>query len=274
MRIAVTGGSGKLGRAVIELALEEGHSVVNIDQQSPVHDWAGEQFVAVHMADYQGLLRAFSGCDAVIHLAAITNPEDHQDYEVHNQNVAGGYNVMRAAVEAKIRRVSMASSINAIGGVFSRRPGYDFLPIDETHPSYCEDPYSLSKWVCEQQADCLTRRFDKERFTVASLRIHGLVDDITELSEARNSDAPYLAKQLWGYTLTQSAARACLLGISADFVGHEVFFIVAPQTMHAWPSHQLVTTYFPGTELTQKLEGHAGLYDCSRAKQLLGWVHD
>ena len=35
------------------------------------------------------------------------------------------------------------SSINAIGGRFSRSPRYDYFPLDEQHPAYVEDPYSV-----------------------------------------------------------------------------------------------------------------------------------
>ena len=38
MRIAITGGSGGIGRAVIKLALVQGHSVVSIDRVRPASD--------------------------------------------------------------------------------------------------------------------------------------------------------------------------------------------------------------------------------------------
>ena len=75
---------------------------------------------------------------------------------VHNNNVVSSYNALRAAATAGVRRVCQASSVNAIGGRFSRwPPRYDYFPVDEQHPTYAEDPYSLSKWICEQQADAI-----------------------------------------------------------------------------------------------------------------------
>ena len=35
MRIAITGGSGRIGQATLKLALAEGHTVVSIDQVDP-----------------------------------------------------------------------------------------------------------------------------------------------------------------------------------------------------------------------------------------------
>lgn len=38
-------------------------------------------------SDYDATVKAFSGCDALIHLAAIPNPVDKSDSLVHNNNV-------------------------------------------------------------------------------------------------------------------------------------------------------------------------------------------
>lgn len=43
-------------------------------------------------------------------------------------------------------------------------------PIDEKHATYAEDPYSLSKWECEQQCDSFVRRYESMR--IASFRMH------------------------------------------------------------------------------------------------------
>ena len=145
MRIAITGGSGRIGRAVVELALSQGHEVVSIDRALPPDDMVetGVTFVQADMMQYADVEPALHGCDALVHLAAIPSPLRHPEHEVHNNNVVGSYNAMRAAAEHGIARVCQASSINAIGGYYSRRPRYDYFPVDEEHPTYNEDPYSL-----------------------------------------------------------------------------------------------------------------------------------
>ncbi len=60
-------------------------------------------------------------------------------------NVVGSYNALRAAAEHGITRICQASSVNAIGLSYSRTPRFDYFPIDEAHPNYSEDPYSLSQ---------------------------------------------------------------------------------------------------------------------------------
>lgn len=99
MKIAVTGGRGRIGRAITEGALQRGHSVVNIDRIGPDEPPAeGEirlplpegnvTYLTADAGNYDDLLAAFAGCDALIHMAAIPAPFRHPDHEVHNNNVS------------------------------------------------------------------------------------------------------------------------------------------------------------------------------------------
>jgi UDP-glucose 4-epimerase len=204
----------------------------------------------------------------VIHLGAIPSPRLAPAHVVHTNNVEGGYNVLWAAAELGIWRVCLASSINAIGGVYSRKPRYDYFPLDEDHPTYAEDPYSLSKWILEQQGDAFARRF--EQMSIASLRFHGLVS----YREQINAALPELAiKHLWGYTLLASAAQACLLGITAEFHGHHTLYIVAPDTSVSTPTAELLREHYPGIPVRRPLPGTASLFDSSKAARILGWRH-
>lgn len=274
MRIAVTGGHGRIGQAVVALALKEGHSVVNIDRIEKGPEASGVTFIKVDTSDYDAFESALKGCDALIHLAAIPGPGRHPDHIIHNNNVVSSYNALRAAAELGIDRVCQASSINAIGGAYSRKPHYDYLPLDEKHPTYNEDPYSLSKWICEMQADSLVRRY--ENMTIASLRIHGVVPDLSSINKWRTSSSfnDVVIRHLWGYTRSDATARACLQGVTAKFSGHEVFYIVSPYTMMDTPSLELQKQYYPNVSVTGDLSGNKGFFNCQKAEQLLGWRHD
>ena len=140
MKIALTGGSGGIGRAIIDLARKRGDSIVNIDRTLPPDEYKDIPFFQADMDEYHALVRAFEGCDAVIHMAAIPSPGRHPDHVVHNNNVVGSYNALRAAAEHGIKRICQASSVNAIGHSYSRNPRYDYFPLDEEHPNYSEDP--------------------------------------------------------------------------------------------------------------------------------------
>jgi len=272
MKIALTGGSGGIGRAIAAEALSQGHSVVNIDRKPPADapQNANLSFVLADIGDYDGLARAFAGCDALIHMAAIPSPTGHLDHIVHNNNVVGSYNALRAAVENGVMRVCQASSVNAIGLSFSRAPRFDYFPIDEEHPNYSEEPYSLSKWICEQQADSFARRYEDIR--IASMRFHWVVPDRKTAGGWFN--APGAEKHLWAYTLFDAAARACLLSLTAGFKGHEVFYILAPDTTMDVPSLELAARYFPKVPIRGDLSGRRSFFSAAKAERLLGWKHD
>ncbi|MEX1279710.1 MAG: NAD-dependent epimerase/dehydratase family protein, partial [Acidimicrobiia bacterium] len=246
-----------------------GHEVVAIDRE-PVDSVAAE-FHLVDMTDYPAVVEALVGTEVLIHLAAITGPGLVADHVVHDHNVTSSYHALRAAAEVGVRRVCQASSVNAIGGRFSREARYDYFPVDEEHPAYPEDPYSLSKWVAEHQAAAISRRFG---MPIASLRLHGIVETRAD-AEAWNGAMPEeaLARQLWGYTLRAEAARACLLAVTADFEGHEAFYVVAPDTMAETPSPELRERWYPDVPLREALSDGAGFFDGRKAAEMLEWEH-
>ena len=273
MKIAVTGGNGRIGRAIVEMALTEGHEVVSIDQSpSPTMNPPHYSFVQANLTDYEEFVRAIRGCDALIHMAAIPAPGQHPDHQVHNNNVVASYNALRAAVEVGISRVCQASSVNATGLGYSRWPRFDYFPLNEQHPTYNEDPYSLSKWICEEQANSFVRRY--EQMIISSMRFHAIVPDRSTIVQAKGySQTDAAVKNLWAYTRLDDASRACLLSLTADLKGHEVFYIVAPDTISDTPSLELKQKFFPDADVRGDLSGHRSFFDSSKAERLLGWKH-
>lgn len=275
MRIAVTGGSGEMGRKLVSYLLEQNHTVVSIDRTVPSTFPAaftpGLDFMVADTRNFGELTASLRDCDALIHLAAIRSPFNHPDPVVYADNTVSSYNALSAASALGIKRVCLASSINAIGGAFSRSPRYDYFPIEEKHPTYAEDPYSLAKWVLEQQADAFARRF--EWMTIVSLRLHWLLESQERAVEGTKNMGVYGIRHLWAYTLTGEASRAFLLALTADFTGHEVFYITAPRTAALEPSLELAQKYYPSTEIRGDLSDHASFFNCEKAGRLLGWKH-
>jgi UDP-glucose 4-epimerase len=191
---------------------------------------------------------------------------------VYNDNTAGSYNALSAAATLGINRVCLASSINAIGGAFSRQPRYDYFSLDEQHPTYAEDPYSLSKWVGEQQADSFARRY--EHMQIASLRFHALVNGYERAAAFTGALGEMATRQLWAYTTLGEASRACLLALTADFAGHEGFYIVAPRTAAAETSLELAQQHYPNVPVRGDLSDHNSFFDCTKAERVLGWQHE
>ena len=276
MQIAVTGASGELGRALVPYLLAQGHAVVSLDRSMPsvsfVPSAHAARAILADLTDFGQVVASLRDCEAVIHLAAHRSPVNAPDTVVYNENTASSYNVLSAAAALGIKRVCLASSINAIGGVFSRSPRYDYFPLDEQHPTYAEDPYALSKWVLEQQADAFARRY--AWLTIASLRFHWLSESRAQAIEKNAAFGLGAVRHLWAYVLLSEACRACLLALTAPFTGHHALYIVAPRTVAEAPSLELARQYYPDTPIRGALAGQAGFFNCAQAERVLGWRHE
>jgi UDP-glucose 4-epimerase len=149
MRILVTGGAGRIGRATLERLIARGYTVRAIDTQ-PNFAYKGVEYIVCDINDYAATRAVMDGVDAIIHLAAIPAPSQADGHEVFRVNVAGTFNVFEAAERAGVKRVVQASSINAFGCTYSLVDlQVDYFPLDEAHRTHTTDPYSLSKGIVE-----------------------------------------------------------------------------------------------------------------------------
>ncbi|KAL0573408.1 hypothetical protein V5O48_008556 [Marasmius crinis-equi] len=279
MKIAVTGSNGSVGQRVVALALKKGHDVVGINiGPTPTLASDCQQFQSnftykqVDITDYNDTLDALNGREGVVHLAGHPNPKDYVVI-AHNNNVVASYNILRAAAEHKINRVAQASSVNVITLVYSQAPHFDYFPIDENHPCLPDEPYGLSKLICEAQADSIVRRYPSMR--IASIRLHW---SIPNREKARVLDPGKAKNDLWGYVHEDSGAETFLSSITNEdgkWSGHERFFIAAPQIAHDLDSGELKERYWPDVPVREghEIRGSRGFFDCSKAERLLGWVH-
>jgi nucleoside-diphosphate-sugar epimerase len=197
------------------------------------------------------------------------SPGETDWHRVHGDNVTGSYNVLLAAAEAGVKRVCAASSVNAIGGIFSRTPRYDYFPLDPAHPCYAEDPYSLSKWILEEQARSITRRFAD--LAVSCLRFSAIQERERRVDFGRRRE-DLLARDLWGYSPPEDCARVCLTAVTADLHGAEVFYVVARDTASEVPSEELRRRFYPDVTVRGDLSGHRAFYDSTAAREKLGWT--
>jgi nucleoside-diphosphate-sugar epimerase len=266
MRIAVTGAAGRLGRYVVARAQLAGHEVIASDLPGALPDVGGPvQWRAADVTVLDEVRAALAGADALVHLAGLVHPL-YPEPEVHRMNVGGTHNVLVAAEELGLRAICLASSVNAIGGIFSAAPHYDYFPIDEQHPSYSEDSYSTSKWLMEQESAAFARRRPDVAFS--ALRLHGLR---TDHSAGDDGDEARRARDLWGWTSFDAAAAACLLALHRPTPGHAVYNVVSARTTSATPSEELARRWYPDVPLRASLPGTASFYSSVKAQAELGW---
>lgn len=267
MRIVVTGAAGGLGRYVVARALLAGHEVVAVDLPAAVPQPDGDvEWRPADLTQLDEVRAVLTGADAVAHLGALTHPR-HPEPVVHRTNVGGTYNVLVAAEEHGLGAVCIASSVNAIGGIYSATPRYDYLPVDEEHPAYCEDSYSLSKWLGEQQTAAFARRRPSVPFS--ALRLHALREDFAAAQKSGDDHRGH--RDLWGWTSFDSAAAACLLALHRPRPGHAVYNIVSARTGTTTPSEDLARRWYPEVPLRTSLPGSTGFYSTAKALAELGW---
>jgi nucleoside-diphosphate-sugar epimerase len=125
VKVAVAGGSGKAGRAVIRDLLEHGYDVLNIDVWPSAESSSPDSpapYLAADLTDYGQGLEAISGSDAVVHLAAIPSPVHGTPDVVFRTNMTSTHAVFAAAVRLGLRRVVWASSETTLGLPFDEPP--------------------------------------------------------------------------------------------------------------------------------------------------------
>src|SRR5438046_2536592 len=116
MKIAITGGTGFVGRHLARALSEGGHKVVliarGIDQRDEsVRRLAGASFAPIGIDDEDKLAGVFAGCDGVAHCAGINREIGNQTYQrVH---IEGTRNVVNAAKRAGMRKVVFLSFLRA-----------------------------------------------------------------------------------------------------------------------------------------------------------------
>ena len=146
MKIAVTGGSGFIGSHVVDRLNAAGHEVTVIDTRPPHRVDVG--YRDVDISDLPGLVRATTGCDAVFHLAAVSNVNDAHADPVGTMeiNVTGTARVCDAARRNQIGRVILASTV----WVYASAPGEGPLTEDAPlAPTGTGHVYTASKVAAE-----------------------------------------------------------------------------------------------------------------------------
>jgi uncharacterized protein YbjT (DUF2867 family) len=116
MKIAITGGTGFVGRNAGRLLAGEGHEVVwiarGIDRTDPsIRQLARSQMVGIGLDDVDSLARAFAGAKVVVHCAGINRETGVQTYQrVH---VEGTRHVVEAARQAGVNKIILISFLRA-----------------------------------------------------------------------------------------------------------------------------------------------------------------
>ena len=283
-RIAVTGGSGKLGRYVVaELAART--EVTVLDRTPPADH---PVFAEVDVLDLEGLRRALAGHDGVVHLAAIDSGVKTTEERYFATNTLGTWHVLQAAEEVGVRRVIVCSSVSALGLGPDHPPRT--LPIGADHPLAPTDAYGLSKQACEDIAAGFARR----GLEVICLRPALVVRPETARTKAAmvarldgGGPRPPAEDPIWNvsdgslprtraFVSSEDAARCFAAALEAEYSGCGPYFVAAAETMSPMATLDLVTREFGIKPQVQRPEIYAedpraSVFDIEATHRALGW---
>ena len=110
MTIAVTGGTGFVGQALLDTAAAQGQPLRALARKPQVPR-PGVEWVAGDLADRAALAELVKGTEAVIHVAGVTTAADAAGFEAGN--VAGTMAMVEASLAAGVPRFVLVSSLSA-----------------------------------------------------------------------------------------------------------------------------------------------------------------
>lgn len=253
MLIAVTGASGRVGRAVATELIDRGHRVIGLDLIEPSNRVPGVQYVIGDLADLPARDPRLAEVEAVAHLGAYMSWDPAEADKIIAANVTATATLIQSLDGSSLRRFVLAST----GEVYPENaPQYQ--PLDEDHPRTPQTWYGVSKVLAEDLVDFAgrtnhwatlvlrfshtqdpaeildpdsffsgprffaSRRIARERAAghhdvVAALEPHA--DDDRTLLVARRADG---APVQMGILATPDLAHGVVLGLEADTSGHQV----------------------------------------------------
>ncbi|XP_004073407.1 sterol-4-alpha-carboxylate 3-dehydrogenase, decarboxylating [Oryzias latipes] len=165
-RCAVIGGSGFLGRHLVEKLLERGYSVSVFDIRQS-YELPGVTFHQGDLCDKQALLSALQDVSLVFHCASpAPGSDDRKLFE--RVNVVGTQTVIQACIEAGVQKLVLTSSASVVYEGTDIKNGKEDLPYAKKPIDY----YTQTK--IEQEKLVLGACNKQKGFLTVAIRPHGI----------------------------------------------------------------------------------------------------
>jgi nucleoside-diphosphate-sugar epimerase len=282
VKVAVVGGAGFIGSNLVDALVERGDEVLVVDNlttgyRSNLNSAAPLAEIDV-ATDSERLTSALHGCEVVYLTAAMPRvPRSIEDpVGTHAVNVTGALRVMKAAVDAGVRRVVYSSS----SSVYGDQPT---LPLTEDMPPNPLNPYACQKLMSEIYARNFARIYGLETVCLRYFNVYG-PRQVTEgayrlvigifIDQRRRGEPLTIhgdGQQTRDFTWVGDVVRANIMAGQSDKVGQgEPINVGAGTEVSIARIAELIggpVAYQPPRGFDERFK-RAGI---ARARELLGW---
>lgn len=301
MKYLVTGGAGFIGSHIVDVLINQGHQVLNIDSQNSGRtDYFVNPKAENHKLDisnFDSMEPLFRGVGGVFHVGAMARIQpSFKDPDLYfRANVLGTRNVLLAAKKHGVKRVVYSASSSAYGSV-------DIFPVKEDFkiPSQALHPYGSTKRMGEMlmrdlgrvtggsETVCLRyfNVFGPRQTTTADGAYATVVGIFLDLvKQGKLLTIVPSGHQRRDFTWVADVVNANLLAMNSPKVGDgEILNVGSGKNHSIWDAAKLILQV-PAETKTEDLlssgkcaiaperrgEVFEILADISRTKELLGW---
>ncbi|MCW8130910.1 MAG: NAD(P)-dependent oxidoreductase [Planctomycetota bacterium] len=270
LRVAVTGGSGRVGSRVVEALVRRGHKVVNLDRRQADRPLA--RFVYLDLARREQVQPVLEQVDAVCHLGEHPGSWGRSPEEIFAGNVAIGATVLQAAADLKLRRIVYTSTCQ-VYGTWGEHPVPPLsLPVAESHALRPQNTYALSKASNERLLELCARDRGVSaaifRFPYVWTYDRGGPDETFSWLEELGGPQPEMGTYVHG----SDAARAFVLALENPRPGCEAYHFSAEEIALPSPLGELLRKHHPDyPALPPRWPAFKSPLDCAKAKDHFGW---
>lgn len=149
-KVLITGANSMLGlNAVFAFSARGYHVSALVRHTNADLQRSGVEVVIGRVTDYDDVLSAAQGCDAIIHIAAVTSQKLLKLKQYTDINVATTEIVCRASLNSSAGRVVLVSTANTIGNGTPKALSNEATP---PAPPFSKNLYAQSKLIAEQLA--------------------------------------------------------------------------------------------------------------------------
>jgi len=286
-KVALFGGAGFLGSAIVDRLLAGGHQLRIFERPriEPHRDFVPGESVEWVTGDFShahDVREALQGVDAVVHLVCTTRPKSSNEEPIFDvqTNLVSTLQLLEAMKECGVAKIVFASSGGTVYGSPIR------TPIDEEHPTNPTTSYGITKLAIE-------------KYLLLEKKLHGLEPVILRIANpygerqrvefAQGVVAAFLARalrdesiEIWGdgsvvrdYLHIADVAEA--FAAALDYEGEEVIFNIGSGGGTSLNDLATILSRVLGRELRvdhkpgRDFDVKSNVLSCDKARRLLGW---